>query len=309
MRIQAINTNTNFKGLFTKKSNENGGNWKMEYQPYSWEKNADGDIGYMANKERVDVYASRLPDNEEIFTRETYYAKESSKDILGTESYFLGYDDKMRRTIDEKPAMNREDSLKVLKKKYEVFLDMKKDEKNALERGLSAHKDAAETTLREYGVASSSQANGYEYGQGFMQKGEGLRRMYNAKFDMDAANAKLGRNFDDLYNHTKKYTKLTNSMLNARDYKDKIAEEIDTIKGLRESGKLIDISSRTADKPNAPLEAALNDIRASMGKFICLPHRLITFNEVLRVVNPRNIEGNCKGQFINFVEDIIRRGI
>ena len=75
MRIQAINTNTNFKGLFTNKSNENGGNWKMEYQPYSWEKNADGDIGYMANKERVDVYASRLPDNEEIFTRETYYAK------------------------------------------------------------------------------------------------------------------------------------------------------------------------------------------------------------------------------------------
>ena len=309
MRIQAINTNTIFKGLFTNKSNENGGNWKMEYQPYSWEKNAAGDIGYMANKERVDIYASRLPDNEEIFTGNGYYAKESSKDILGTESYYLGYDGKMRRTIDQKPAMNREDSLKVLKKKYDVFLDMKKDEKNSLEKGLKPLKEEAEASLREYGVASGSQANGYEYGQGFMQKGEGLRRMYNAKFDMDAANAGLGKNFDNLYNHTKKYTKLTNSMLNARDYRDKIAEEIDTIKRLRESDKLIDISSRTIDKPNAPLEAALNDIKASMGKFICLPHRLITFNEILKVVNPRNIEGNCKGQFINFVEDIIRRGI
>ena len=32
MKIQAINTNTNFKGLFTDKSAQNNGNWRMEYR-------------------------------------------------------------------------------------------------------------------------------------------------------------------------------------------------------------------------------------------------------------------------------------
>ena len=52
MKIQAINTNTNFKGLFTDKSAQNNGNWRMEYQPYSWESN---NTGKMANKERIDI--------------------------------------------------------------------------------------------------------------------------------------------------------------------------------------------------------------------------------------------------------------
>ena len=36
MKINAIN-NTNFRGLFTDKSSQNGSNWKMEYSPYAWE--------------------------------------------------------------------------------------------------------------------------------------------------------------------------------------------------------------------------------------------------------------------------------
>ena len=55
-----------------------------------------------------------------------YYA-ETSGDILGTTSYYKTYDGRMRRTIDEMPAMNREDSLKVLDKKLGKFLEQKQD--------------------------------------------------------------------------------------------------------------------------------------------------------------------------------------
>ena len=135
MKIQSIHANTNFKGLFTDKSKENSGNWKMEYQPYSWEKNHNYAISRMANKQSFDIYDSKLPDNEEIYLRNTTYRAETSKDILGTESYFVNYDGTMRRTIDEKPAMNREKSLEVLYKKYNAFLEMKNEKK-----GLSVEK-------------------------------------------------------------------------------------------------------------------------------------------------------------------------
>ena len=65
MKINAIN-NTNFRGLFTDKTAQNGGNWRMEYSPYSWESN---NSSKMANKKKIDVYASSLPDNEEIYTK------------------------------------------------------------------------------------------------------------------------------------------------------------------------------------------------------------------------------------------------
>ena len=96
MKIQAINTNTNFKGLFTDKSAQNNGNWRMEYQPYSWESN---NTGKMANKERIDIYANMLPDNEEIYTKNKGYYAETSGDILGTTSYYKTYDGRMLSLI------------------------------------------------------------------------------------------------------------------------------------------------------------------------------------------------------------------
>lgn len=309
MRIQAINTNTSFKGLFTDKSKENGGEWKMEYQPYSWEKNKDNEIGRMANKEYIDIYASKLPDNDEIFTRNTYYRKESSKDILGTESYYLNYDGTMRTPIDEKPAMNREDSLKVLHKKYDVFTDMKKQEKNRLEGKLDVLKANIKDSSDLYNQAAGRQVEGYEYGQALFQRSEGLRMMYNAKQDMDSHKSALKNNSDYLYETAKQYAKLTDSIIGSYENKDKIAKELNQLKELRESGKLIDISSRTAVRPNAPLVAALQNIRAAAEKFICLPHKIMSMGEIIKQVNPRAIEGGYNEQIVRYVENIIRKGV
>ena len=312
MRVQAINTNTNFKGLFTDKSSQNGGNWKMEYQPYSWEKNEAGEIGRMANKQRVDVYASALPDNEEIYNKLiTNYGtySEYSDDILGTRSYYRSPDGKMRRTIDEKPALNREQSLEVLSKKYDRFLDLKQYENQNLVSTSENIMERANIASNRYNEASAKQLEGYNYGQGFMQKSDGLRIMNNARTDMDSAKYVMKNCTDALFNQTEEHKRLTTSIFNTYANKEKITKELNQLKELRESGKLIDISSRTIENPNAPLVAALQNIRAAAEKFICLPHKIMSMGEIIKQVNPRAIEGGYNEQIVRYVENIIRKGV
>lgn len=304
MKIQSIHANTNFKGLFTDKSKENSGNWKMEYQPYSWEKNHNYAISRMANKQSFDIYDSKLPDNEEIYLRNTTYRAETSKDILGTESYFVNYDGTMRRTIDEKPAMNREKSLEVLYKKYNAFLEMKNEKKAMLEKSFFNNKVSADKAYRLYNSASSEQYDAYQYGQDLFQKGEGLRRMYNAKVRMDDSNAMQRTHLNNLYDDTKKYIELTNSMIDVNKHKDDIVKEVNKLKDLRASNKLIDISSRTVENPNAPLQSALQNIRTAAEKFICLPHKLVSMSEVLRQVNSQD-----KNEIIRYIDTLIKSGL
>lgn len=312
MRIQAINTNTNFRGLFTDKKSQNGGNWKMEYQPYSWEKNEAGEIGRMANKQRVDVYASALPDNEEIYNKLiTNYGtySEYSDDILGTRSYYRSPDGKMRRTIDEKPALNREQSLEVLSKKYDRFLDLKQYENQKLVSDSENILERSNIASNRYDAASAKQVEGYNYGQGFMQKSEGLRMMNSAKSDMDSAKYVMKNCAEALFNQTEEHQRLTTSIFKTYANKEKVTKELKQLKELRESGKLIDISSRTIENPNAPLVAALQNIRAAAEKFICLPHKIMSMGEIIKQVNPRAIEGGYNEQIVRYVENIIRKGV
>ena len=77
MKINAIN-NTNFKGLFTNKSSQNGGNWRMEYSPYAWESKNGWEIdSKMANQSGIDIFGTCLPDNEKIYTEKN--GKKSAK--------------------------------------------------------------------------------------------------------------------------------------------------------------------------------------------------------------------------------------
>ena len=273
MKIQAINTNTNFKGLFTDKSAQNNGNWRMEYQPYSWESN---NTGKMANKERIDIYANMLPDNEEIYTKNKGYYAETSGDILGTTSYYKTYDGRMRRTIDEMPAMNREDSLKVLDKKLGKFLEQKQELRKELEANFDRQTLAIRSSSDNYNIAS------YELDNTFWTK-------KNIKNNMDNAARELKNNADIMYQNSQNYIKLMGSIDAVRQTKENGQKEIKQIEELRKSGKLIDISRRDIPNPNEALKQALADIRAAAGKFLCLPHKLMSMDEILKIVNPRNL--------------------
>ena len=135
MKINAI-SNTNFRGLFTDKSAQNGGNWKMEYSPYAWESKQGWVIdSKMANQSDIDVFGTCLPDNEKIYTEKN--GRKSAKDILGTEFYYEYQDGKVRKTITEVPAMNREESLRVYNGKLQKFLGMKEEKAESIKKTVS----------------------------------------------------------------------------------------------------------------------------------------------------------------------------
>lgn len=293
MKIQAINTNTNFKGLFTDKSAQNNGNWRMEYQPYSWESN---NTGKMANKERIDIYANMLPDNEEIYTKNKGYYAETSGDILGTTSYYKTYDGRMRRTIDEMPAMNREDSLKVLDKKLGKFLEQKQELRKELEANFDRQTLAIRSSSDNYNIAS------YELDNTFWTK-------KNIKNNMDNAARELKNNADIMYQNSQNYIKLMGSIDAIRQTKENGQKEIKQLEELKKSGKLIDISRRDIPNPNEALKQALADIRATAGKFLCLPHKLMSMDEILKIVNPRNLSSGYNNEIISHVEKLIKRTV
>lgn len=293
MKIQAINTNTNFKGLFTDKSAQNNGNWRMEYQPYSWESN---NTGKMANKERIDIYANMLPDNEEIYTKNKGYYAETSGDILGTTSYYKTYDGRMRRTIDEMPAMNREDSLKVLDKKLGKFLEQKQELRKELEANFDRQTLAIRSSSDNYNIAS------YELDNTFWTK-------KNIKNNMDNAARELKNNADIMYQNSQNYIKLMGSIDAVRQTKENGQKEIKQLEELRKSGKLIDISRRDIPNPNEALKQALADIRAAAGKFLCLPHKLMSMDEILKIVNPRNLSSGYDNEIMHHIEKLIKRTV
>ena len=293
MKIQAINTNTNFKGLFTDKSAQNNGNWRMEYQPYSWESN---NTGKMANKERIDIYANMLPDNEEIYTKNKGYYAETSGDILGTTSYYKTYDGRMRRTIDEMPAMNREDSLKVLDKNLGKFLEQKQELRKELEANFDRQTLAIRSSSDNYNIAS------YELDNTFWTK-------KNIKNNMDNAARELKNNADIMYQNSQNYIKLMGSIDAVRQTKENGQKEIKQIEELRKSGKLIDISRRDIPNPNEALKQALADIRAAAGKFLCLPHKLMSMDEILKIVNPRNLSSGYNNEIMHHIEKLIKRTV
>lgn len=293
MKIQAINTNTNFKGLFTDKSAQNNGNWRMEYQPYSWESN---NTGKMANKERIDIYANMLPDNEEIYTKNKGYYAETSGDILGTTSYYKTYDGRMRRTIDEMPSLNREDSLKVLDKKLGKFLEQKQELRKELEANFDRQTLAIRSSSDNYNIAS------YELDNTFWTK-------KNIKNNMDNAARELKNNADIMYQNSQNYIKLMGSIDAVRQTKENGQKEIKQLEELRKSGKLIDISRRDIPNPNEALKQALADIRAAAGKFLCLPHKLMSMDEILKIVNPRNLSSGYNNEIMHHIEKLIKRTV
>ena len=262
MKIQAVNTS--FKGLFTDKSAQNGGNWYMEYRPYSWESN---NTGKMAPKAHVDEFASTLPDNEEIFTRGTIHT-ESSKDILGTESYYKAENGTMRRKITEAPAMNREESLKVLDKKLAAFLELKQATRDSIEASFAPLYTNINQSQRQYENASE------RYHESFFGRN-------SAKEVMDQQHSNVMIASLNMYDRVKKYTKLMGSIDDVNAKRKTIQEKIKLIGDLRESGHLVDISRRDIINPNEALVQTLKNMREAMQKFVCLPNETIPIAAIL----------------------------
>lgn len=202
----------------------------------------------------------------------------------------------MRRTIDEMPAMNREDSLKVLDKKLEKFLEQKQELRKELEANFDRQTLAIRSSSDNYNIAS------YELDNTFWTK-------KNIKNNMDNAARELKNNADIMYQNSQNYIKLMGSIDAVRQTKENGQKEIKQIEELRKSGKLIDISRRDIPNPNEALKQALADIRAAAGKFLCLPHKLMSMDEILKIVNPRNLSSGYNNEIMHHIEKLIKRTV
>ena len=215
----------------------------------------------------------------------------------------------MRRTIDEMPSLNREDSLKVLDKKLGKFLEQKQELRKELEKQLTTRDANVTDAIKQYDHWSNQHQEGYEYGQGLWQKSEGMSRMQTAKNHMDQNHAVIKNSLDSTADNAKNYIKLMGSIDAVRQTKENGQKEIKQLEELRKSGKLIDISRRDIPNPNEALKQALADIRAAAGKFLCLPHKLMSMEEVLKIVNPRNLSSGYNNEIMHHIEKLIKRTV
>jgi len=289
MKINAI-TNTNFKGLFTDRTKENNGNWRMEYRPYSWETPK-------ANKVQIDIFSPTLPDNEEIYINEPNL--KISKDIFGTKSYIKDTTyglDILRIDITDMPSMDLEESLKVKDKKLTMFLKMKQDEMKKLKSAL----DDRMPNIEQVSKAHYTYANDIDEPWGFhtfsvSDRAQGVRQNFR-KMEQIAK-----ENVQDF----KKYIKLSESSDAVRKTKDEIFEELINIEEAKSKGLLIDISRRDIQACNEPLHKALQNIEKAKGKLVALSNGIITIDEIIKAVGKDfNIH-----KAIDFVEKLMQKKI
>lgn len=310
MNVQAIN-NTNFKGIFNDKSKENHGEWKMEYTPYSWELKTPNEFG-MAPQTDLDIMTNSLPDNEKTYTTNhkfleyDYYGRpkqesgrEQCKDIFGTEFYYKNFDTKkMRSKIDELPAMNREDSLKVLNKKLTAFWYMKKQELENIKNNVKTEKDSLDNASKRFDHHSNDYDLGILDGYEYTEK-ENKKYMKNEKDN-------IKKSSDKIYNDFERYITLRNSADTVRSTIADNDKEIKILKSARESGNLIDISRRfLINDPNKALWDAMHDLQGSYNKLIALPHKTISVKELLKEIGAKINSSGIPDKAVQYVDKII----
>ena len=136
-----------------------------------------------------------------------------------------------------------------------------------------------------------------------------MSRMQTARNYMDQNHAIVKNSLDKTAVNAQNYITLMGSIDAIRQTKENGQKEIKQLEELRKSGKLIDISRRDIPNPNEALKQALADIRAAAGKFLCLPHKLMSMEEVLKIVNPRNLSSGYNNEIMHHIEKLIKRTV
>ena len=294
MKISAINNNINFKGLYTDKSMQNGGDWRMEYSPYSWE--CSYWTGYSAkeNPRDIDIFGTVLSDNEMI--SEFNDGRRSYKDILGTEFSYEYNDGRMRKAITEVPAMNREDSLTVFNKKMKKFLALKSEKLASITK-----------TILDIG-------NGrYEMNHQFEQHANDIKKWsINRNYSLECSSDFMSKEYDnvlqkigDIVRQFEQYKTIRDSMDYTKKYIAENDKEIELLSERRNAGKLIDISRRNIYDPNKKLWDAMHNVKKVADKFVVLPHKMISVDEILKYISKYYKNMEIPDAAIRYVDMVI----
>ena len=292
MKINAIN-NTNFRGLFTDKSSQNGGNWKMEYSPYAWESTNWYNLSKMDAQRDIDIFGTVLPDNEKIYTDK--YGRKSAKDILGTEFYYE-QDGKIRKTITEVPAMNREDSLRVYNSKLQKFLEMKSNKLASIAQTIIDIPNGFADMCSKFNERARDIKQGY-FARSYTL--EGSSNEMTTQFD------NMTRSANKAVDEFKQYKSMRESMDFVKKYIAENDKEIELLSEKRNAGKLIDISKRDTYDPNKKLWQALQNIKEAVDKYVSLPHKTISVQEILNNIGKDIKKADIPNIAIEYVDYLI----
>lgn len=292
MKINAIN-NTNFRGLFTDKSSQNGGNWKMEYSPYAWESPNGYNLSKMDIQRDIDIFGTVLPDNEKIYTDK--YGRKSAKDILGTEFYYE-QDGKIRKTITEVPAMNREDSLRVYNSKLQKFLEMKSNKLASIAQTIIDIPNGFADMCSKFNERARDIKQGY-FARSYTL--EGSSNEMTTQFD------NMTRSANKAVDEFKQYKSMRESMDFVKKYIAENDKEIELLSEKRNAGKLIDISKRDTYDPNKKLWQALQNIKEAVDKYVSLPHKTISVQEILNNIGKDIKKADIPKIAIEYVDYLI----
>ncbi len=308
MRINAINNQRTFKGLFIDRSKENGGNWKMEYRPYSWELEDGKPV--MQNKKKINYQAPKLPNNEENFFINSNNV-EVSQDIFGTTSYYKcppeRNNGKMRSRIDVGMPMNREESLNVYLKKMEKF---NKDKRSMLTHELKSPVDFTPVMIA-YENEFKDALSRYNNDRGIFGgvKTENVSNMVN-KTKLLYERAK------ELYKNAMRYINVSETIPQTEKEITQIKKELSLIEQAKKDKNYIDISNRSINNADEPLIKYLDEMVLSgkpvseYNKLIALPASTRWLKDIFSSLNVNlntGLSPSTKTKVLEHVRSLIRK--
>ena len=230
----------------------------------------------MAPKQHLDIYASKLPLNEELYERGAQI--ELSKDILGTISYYKDVSqgrDILRKTITEMPAMNLEDSLRTKEKKLKEFIKRKEYFMDTFNAPLEARMSAMFDISKEHNkYASDINRDVFSHQYSKETRADGVKRNFD----------KMTKIAEENGNDFKQYVRLAKSVNDVHKELETVRKQISELEEARNSNKLIDISRRDIEACDEPLHQALQDVGKAKGKLVALSNQTITVDEILKAV-------------------------
>ena len=303
MKLLPVANRINFKGLFTDKSRENHGQWKMEYQPYSWEMKNSREYG-MSNQVDFDIFAKELPDNEKIFRRQVF------KNIFNTQSIYMDCHDILctkfyynnvnsgsaRDRIDEMKAMNLEDSLRVRDKKLAKFIELKEAKQQELKAMVEKEFKNFKVEEKKFEEATS------DFHEDLSSR---IRSKSSNKEIMDSSYRNMSGNVLFIKGGFDDYLRLENSKEAVKKLRESGQAMIRELETAREEGKLIDISRRDIYDPNKLLWQIMHDVKLAAGKLVALPHRTISVNELLKMIGSNVKEADIPAKCVRIVDELI----
>ena len=308
MRINAINNQRTFKGLFIDRSKENGGNWKMEYRPYSWELEDGKPV--MQNKKKINYQAPKLPNNEENFFINSNNV-EVSQDIFGTTSYYKcppeRNNGKMRSRIDVGMPMNREESLNVYLKKMEKF---NKDKRSMLTHELKSPVDFTPVMIA-YENEFKDALSRYNNDRGIFGgvKTENVSNMVN-KTKLLYERAK------ELYKNAMRYINVSETIPQTEKEITQIKKELSLIEQAKKDKNYIDINNRSINNADEPLIKYLDEMVLSgkpvseYNKLIALPASTRWLKDIFSSLNVNlntGLSPSTKTKVLEHVRSLIRK--